>query len=64
MSKYKTLRVEDGDPADYMARRLIEDSRWFEFTPLPDGVYEIRVKNETGLPVYQLDCSRADWRDA
>jgi hypothetical protein len=28
------------------AVNLVTESRWFQFTPLPDGQYEFEVKNE------------------
>lgn len=35
---------------DSLLQLLIARSKWFEVTPLPDDEWEIRVKNEPGLP--------------
>jgi hypothetical protein len=32
--------------AKQVAAGLVDSSQWFEFTPLPDGYYEFRVKQE------------------
>ena len=36
--------------ADKVASALIANSKWFIFTPLPNGRYEIQAKCEAGLP--------------
>lgn len=48
--KHKALVTADSEYALYIVGQLIVHSKWFEFTPLPDGEYEIKAKNEPGLP--------------
>ena len=46
----RTYVVEGHGRAHDCTRALINASRWFEFTPLPDDEYRIVVKDELGAP--------------
>lgn len=44
--KTYTAIIRDETVAHMTAKFLVIRSQWFEFTPLPDGEYEFRVKIE------------------
>ena len=45
-------RIHGEQLAARVAAALVRSSQWFEFTPLPDGVYEfvVKIENQDLLP--------------
>ncbi len=50
LAELRTFTADDEHVAEHISATLIAKSKWFECTPLPDGLYEFKVKNEPGLP--------------
>lgn len=38
----------------WVVSRLVNQSQWFMFEPLPDDLYEITVKEEIGYMLWEL----------
>lgn len=48
--KTRTIVLNYEHNALRFARELIQASKWFTLTPLPDDQWEFVVKNEAGIP--------------
>jgi len=59
MPKQYMRTLADGEAAAIgICCQLVTKSKWFEVIPLPDGIFEIFVKRESGLP------ETCEWVDA
>lgn len=47
----RKITLEGADVAATFATQLIQASKWFAVTPLPDDEWEFEVKDEPGIPV-------------
>lgn len=52
--KTKAYLIPEGRLAEAMRLVALQNSAWLEVTPLPDGVYDVRVKNEPRTMLRQL----------
>ena len=52
--KTKAYNIPEGRLAEAMRLVTLQNSAWLEVTPLPDGVYDVRVKNEPRTMLRQL----------
>jgi hypothetical protein len=52
--KTKAYNIPEGRLAEAMRLAALQNSAWLEVTPLPGGLYEVRVKNEPRAMLRQL----------
>lgn len=50
MDRYRKFTSPSIDLHLKVAEQLMKCSKWYDFCPLPDGDYQITVKNEPSLP--------------